>query len=144
MKRIEHYAVLDTKGSVIRCGPQRHNTWFTPGAGFSLKPIKQNLIGNFLVETRFNSHLRELEGIEPCFWQVVLSNPPIPSRGDFPGALTNTISPVFARDAETIREALKQEPPIKHELSFLRSARGRHRTSPTAPQGAQEAQTAEQ
>jgi hypothetical protein len=120
MKKVEHYAVLDSKGCAVRCGPQKYTTWSVIGGGFFLKPIKRNLIGNFLIETRFKGDVSELEGIEPCFWQVVLTSPPNPSAVGFLGVLTETINSMLARDAETIREALEQKPPIKHKLSFAR------------------------
>jgi hypothetical protein len=120
MKKVQHHAVLDAKGSPIRCGRQRHSTWHMFGSGEKRSLIKRSLIGNYLIETRFNGDLWELEGVEPCFWRVLLTSPPNPSGGGLLGALTSDINSIVARDAETIREALKQKPPIKHELSFTR------------------------
>jgi len=83
------------------------------GGGEKRSLIKRSLIGNYLIETRFNGDVWELEGVEPCFWRVLLTSPPNPYRGDLLGVLASDINSIVARDAETIREALKQEPPIK-------------------------------
>jgi Putative antitoxin of bacterial toxin-antitoxin system, YdaS/YdaT len=120
VQKLEHYAVLDGNGYVVSCGKQRWSNWFLLRGGQSRSLIKRNLIGDYLIETCFNGAVSALEGEQPCFWRVRLTNPPnaSPRSDNFLGALKSTIDSKLSHNAETIREALKHDGPVEHELSF--------------------------
>jgi hypothetical protein len=122
--KVHHCAILDANGRAVPCGEQRHRTWYFRRGGDKRSLIRRNLIGNFLIETRFNGSLYLQEGEEPNFWEVRLSRPPIPGGlGDsFLSAVEQTVNSLISKQPETIsetlREALKSDSPIQHQLSF--------------------------
>jgi hypothetical protein len=116
----EIFAVLNGKGGVVLCSEQRWIKWYILRGGQKRSVLKRQLLGEYLIETRFYGEVQMVAGEEPNFWRVRLTKPPDPAvvLNSFLGALNSTIQSKMSGKAETIDEILRHEGPVEHELSF--------------------------